>query len=260
MSAILSPEIHTALTQLLHGLQSPDNVLRSEAEQRLQDEWSNPQPGLLLVGLVEQLQGADDVAVCPQFLSNVPSFNTSSPQTRSFAAVLFRRVASRNRKDPSSTDSSPRMKEIFLTLEPNQREVIRTKLLQSLASETNTPVRNKVSDAVAEVARQYTEDGRWNPLYAFSLRYMATNLRRKVLRYRHKFVKINFESRGLKTNGTFDMEIIGKALDSWHHCACSLTSSYAHIQIVALTQTRRAVARIVAGAPTVQSICRRKPA
>lgn len=52
------------------------------------------------------------------------------------------------------------MKEIFLTLEPNQRDVIRTKLLQSLASETNTPVRNKVSDAVAEVARQYTEDGR----------------------------------------------------------------------------------------------------
>lgn len=65
MAAILSPEIHTALTQLLHGLQSADNVLRSEAEGRLASEWSDPQPGLLLVGLVEQLQGADDVAVCP---------------------------------------------------------------------------------------------------------------------------------------------------------------------------------------------------
>jgi hypothetical protein len=28
-----------------------------------------------------------------------------------------------------------------------------------LASETNTPVRNKISDAIAEIARQYTEDG-----------------------------------------------------------------------------------------------------
>lgn len=65
MAAILSQEIHVALTQLLHGLQSPDNVLRTEAEQKLQNEWSDPQPGLLLVGLVEQLQGADDVAVCP---------------------------------------------------------------------------------------------------------------------------------------------------------------------------------------------------
>jgi hypothetical protein len=91
--------------------------------------------------------------------------NLWNSQTRSFAAVLFRRVASRTRKDPTSSDAAPRHKEIFLTLEPNQREVIRTKLLQSLASETVTAVRNKVSDAVAEVARQYTEDGTWKYLW-----------------------------------------------------------------------------------------------
>lgn len=68
MAALLSPEIHTALTQLLHGLQSSDNVLRTEAEERLANEWSTPQPGLLLVGLVEQLQGADDISVRPGFL------------------------------------------------------------------------------------------------------------------------------------------------------------------------------------------------
>lgn len=67
MAALLSPEIHTALTQLLHGLQSSDNVLRTEAEERLANEWSTPQPGLLLVGLVEQLQGADDISVRPGF-------------------------------------------------------------------------------------------------------------------------------------------------------------------------------------------------
>jgi hypothetical protein len=64
MAAILPPEVHQALTQLLHGLQSADNVLRTEAEERLANEWSTPRPGLLLTGLSEQLQGAEDVAVC----------------------------------------------------------------------------------------------------------------------------------------------------------------------------------------------------
>ena len=36
---------------------------------------------------------------------------------------------------------------------------IRTKLLQSLTAETPPAVRNKVGDAVAEIARQYADDG-----------------------------------------------------------------------------------------------------
>jgi importin-5 len=65
MAALLPPEVHQALTQLLHGLQSADNVLRTEAEERLANEWSTPRPGVLLIGLSEQLQGAEDTAVCP---------------------------------------------------------------------------------------------------------------------------------------------------------------------------------------------------
>lgn len=39
-----------------------------------------------------------------------------------------------------------------------QRNAIRGKLLQSLVSETVPTVRNKVADAIAEIARQYTDE------------------------------------------------------------------------------------------------------
>jgi hypothetical protein len=50
-------------------------------------------------------------------------------------------------------------KELFLTIPQPQRNAIRAKLLQALSSETLPMVMNKVSDAIAEIARQYTEDG-----------------------------------------------------------------------------------------------------
>lgn len=68
MAALLSAEVHAALTQLLHGLQSPDNVLRTQAESQLATEWSTPNPGLLLVGLVEQGIAAEDTAVWPRYI------------------------------------------------------------------------------------------------------------------------------------------------------------------------------------------------
>ena len=49
-------------------------------------------------------------------------------------------------------------RELFLTLQVAQRNAIRGKLLQSLASETVPSVRNKVADAIAEIARQYTDE------------------------------------------------------------------------------------------------------
>lgn len=69
--------------------------------------------------------------------------------------MLFRRIATRSRKDPT-TDQT---KELFLTLPQPQRNAIREKLLQCLEGEQNTQVRNKVGDAIAEIARQYTEEG-----------------------------------------------------------------------------------------------------
>ena len=77
---------------------------------------------------------------------------------RNFAAVMFRRMASKTRKLPGN--DSPR--ELFLTLQDGQRLAIRQKLLACLNSEYLANLRNKVGDAVAEIARQYYEDGRLN--------------------------------------------------------------------------------------------------
>lgn len=52
------------------------------------------------------------------------------------------------------------MKDLFLTIQAPERQAIQAKLLQALGTEAITSVRNKVADAVAEVARQYTDEGR----------------------------------------------------------------------------------------------------
>ena len=64
-------------------------------------------------------------------------------------------MASKTRKLPGS--DAPR--ELFLTLQAGQRLAIRQKLLACLNSEYSSNLRNKVGDAVAEIARQYYEDG-----------------------------------------------------------------------------------------------------
>ena len=75
-------------------------------------------------------------------------------QTRTFAAVIFRRQSSKPRKTPSGQTA-----DLFLTLQPAEREAIRAKLLQCLANEADASVRGKVGDAVAELARQHTDEG-----------------------------------------------------------------------------------------------------
>lgn len=76
-------------------------------------------------------------------------------QTRTFAAVIFRRQSSKPRKTASGQTT-----DLFLTLNPAEREVIRAKLLHCLATETDNSVRGKIGDAVAELARQHTDDGK----------------------------------------------------------------------------------------------------
>ncbi|MBE7180803.1 MAG: hypothetical protein INR71_06270 [Terriglobus roseus] len=75
--------------------------------------------------------------------------------------VLFRRVSTRTRKDPNNPDSPA--KEMFLTLPQPQRNAIREKLLLCLSGETVETARHKVGDAVAEIARQYSDDGVFSP-------------------------------------------------------------------------------------------------
>ncbi|KAF2433836.1 ARM repeat-containing protein [Tothia fuscella] len=139
--SVLPADVHSALNQLLHGLQSPDNVIRTQAEETLNSQWVQPRPDVLLMGLVEHLQAAED------------------PATRAFAAVIFRRVSNRTRRDPTSTDASPITRELFMTLAPPERDAIRSKLLLALTSEGTANVRNKTSDAVSEIARQFVDEG-----------------------------------------------------------------------------------------------------
>ncbi|KAI7596686.1 hypothetical protein KC346_g12997, partial [Hortaea werneckii] len=75
--SLLPPEVHTALTQLLQGLQSTDNTVRTQAEEQLNTEWVSKRPDMLLMGLAEQMQGAQEEG------------------TRAFSAVLFRRISTR---------------------------------------------------------------------------------------------------------------------------------------------------------------------
>lgn len=77
-------------------------------------------------------------------------------QARSFSAVLFRRIATRARKDAGAETSQ----DLFYSLASPQRDAIRSKLLEALTSEQEASVRNKVGDAVAEIARQYAAEGK----------------------------------------------------------------------------------------------------
>ena len=62
MSA-LHPELQSALAQLLVGLNSPDNELRSKYEDSLVNEWQAQKPDALLMGLVEQTHSASEEKV-----------------------------------------------------------------------------------------------------------------------------------------------------------------------------------------------------
>lgn len=77
--ASLPEQVHVALTNLLRGLQSPDNVERTAAEEQLNQEWFAQRPDVLLMGLSEQLDFAPDSPV-----RTGPLF---APQTRPLTLV-----------------------------------------------------------------------------------------------------------------------------------------------------------------------------
>jgi hypothetical protein len=61
--SVLPAEIHNELAQLLDALQSSDNSVRSQAEEHLATNWTATKPEMLLMGLVEQIQGSNDPTV-----------------------------------------------------------------------------------------------------------------------------------------------------------------------------------------------------
>ena len=61
--SLLSPEVHAQLSQLLRDLSTPDNAVRSRAEEQLNNDWVEGQPEILLMGLAEQIAGSEDPLV-----------------------------------------------------------------------------------------------------------------------------------------------------------------------------------------------------
>ena len=65
----LPPGVVESLQQLLLGLESSDNSIRSEAEKSLNNDWILARPDFLLSGLAEQVRAADSPAVSLSSLS-----------------------------------------------------------------------------------------------------------------------------------------------------------------------------------------------
>ncbi|KAI9833848.1 MAG: hypothetical protein M1826_006371 [Phylliscum demangeonii] len=130
-------EVYPAVAQLLQALASSDNHIRGRAEEQLTQEWVQKRPEMLLMALIEQIQGA------------------SEPSMRSFAAVLFRRVAAKPRQNPVSKEQT----EVYLSLPEEQRLPIRQNLLRLMTEESLPHVRHKIGDAVAELARELSDEG-----------------------------------------------------------------------------------------------------
>ena len=61
--SVLPPDVHPTLSVLLQALQSTDNVARTQAEEELSSGWVSSRPEILMMGLVEQIQGSEDLAV-----------------------------------------------------------------------------------------------------------------------------------------------------------------------------------------------------
>ena len=62
--SLLPAEVSAQLAQLLGQLQSPDNSVRSQAEDVLQNQWTSQRPEWLLMGLAEQIATSTNSSVC----------------------------------------------------------------------------------------------------------------------------------------------------------------------------------------------------
>ncbi|KAJ1930154.1 importin subunit beta-3 [Tieghemiomyces parasiticus] len=145
-------EAAQALQPLLSNLASNDNQVRTQAEESLNAQWVVGQPNTLLAALVQIMQTNGDA------------------HSRSFAAILFRRIAFR--LSPSNPEGAGLL--LYQNLRPDVRGFCQQGLLAALGQETVVPVVHKLSDTVAEVARFLDNMGKtWPEL----LQGLATFLR-----------------------------------------------------------------------------------
>ena len=121
--SLLPPEVHTALSQLLRGLTTPDNAVRSQAEDQLNNEWVQNKPDILLMALAEQMGGAEDTSVSSPSHRRVlkqrqnDRLHTSIETSITCTLIMFRssqlttRIINTNRHVPSPLSFSEELQQ-----------------------------------------------------------------------------------------------------------------------------------------------------
>ena len=69
--SILPSDVLQSLAQLLQGLQSSDNSVRSQAEESLSNDWVASRPEILLMGLAELLGSSQETIVRQPSCGNI---------------------------------------------------------------------------------------------------------------------------------------------------------------------------------------------
>ncbi|KAI8975382.1 armadillo-type protein [Mycotypha africana] len=143
------PEVLQQLTPVLTSLLSVDNNERGAAEAHLNEHWIVQQPDLLLLGLASFVAHNTDV------------------QLRSYCSVLLRRLAFKEEMHASTepADDGAMRPRIWDSVRDTTRQGVKELLLFSLANETDQSTRHKVSDTIAEVAKDdFSCQTRWEYL------------------------------------------------------------------------------------------------
>jgi len=83
--SLLPPEIIGALQELLQALQSADNHIRSQAEEKLNGEWMQ-KPSILLMGLVETIHTSADAGVSLNLFLDISNVQRSAHLQQSYFA------------------------------------------------------------------------------------------------------------------------------------------------------------------------------
>ncbi|RKP10154.1 armadillo-type protein [Thamnocephalis sphaerospora] len=139
-------EAAAQLRQLLGHLVSSDNAERSQAEQQLNQLWMVQHPDTLLQGLAH--------FACRDTAADI----------RTFAAVLFRRLAYKNA--PNQQESGEALSfTVWDAVTAETRTRCMQELMASIKDEQVTSVRHKMCDTVSEVYRNCAARGQsWDDL------------------------------------------------------------------------------------------------
>lgn len=137
----LPSDINGALLELLGGLSSANNGVRSQAESTLYTSWTVPdRVDVLFVFLAEQ------------------ATTGSSDEAKQFSAVLFRRLAIRSPQNLKSVTEKT-----ISNVNSHALDQIRSLFLKGFISPQPNHIRHKLADVIAELAKDDVP-GQWNEL------------------------------------------------------------------------------------------------